>query len=154
MKVQLLCICALSAAAVHGPLEPRLRPNGMRGTLSLTVSVSGFRNQKGQAIVALFRSKETWLKNDRALRSRTLRITGPSLTVVFDSLEAGTYAASAFHDENANGKLDMHYFPIPGPSEGAGVSNNARKALGPPSWDDAKFTLSDSPKAIEFSIRY
>ena len=154
MNVQLLCICAASVLISHGTPNPRLHASGERGTVSLTISVTGFRNEKGQAIVALYASKESWLKSGRALRSRTLKITGSGVTVVFDSLEAGTYAASAVHDENANGKLDMRYFPIPGPSEGAGVSNNARKALGPPSWDDAKFTLGDSAKAIAFSIRY
>lgn len=155
MNVHLLCICAASALMIsHETPDPRLRTSSQHGTLSLTISVTGFRSEKGQAIVALYTSKESWLKSDRALRSRTLKIAGSSVTVVFDSLEAGTYAASAIHDENANGKLDMRYFPVPGPREGAGVSNNARKALGPPSWDDAKFTLSDGAKSIEFSIRY
>src|SRR5690349_10676919 len=77
MNVHLLCICAASALMIsHETPDPRLRTSSQHGTLSLTISVTGFRSEKGQAIVALYTSKESWLKSDRALRSRTLKIAG------------------------------------------------------------------------------
>lgn len=141
-------VCALIAAS------SRWTPHTDRTNVRLSITATGFKNTTGQAIIALYSSKETWLKSDRALRLQTVAIVGSSVTVTFDTLSPGTYAASAIHDENKNGKLDMRYFPIPRPREGAGVSNNARKALGPPSWDDAKFVLGDSASAITFRIRY
>ncbi|MFI5229878.1 MAG: DUF2141 domain-containing protein, partial [Gemmatimonadales bacterium] len=99
-------------------------------------------------------SSESWLKSEKAMRLETVKIEGPSVTVTFADLQPGVYAASAIHDENVNGKLDMRYFPIPRPKEGAGVSNDARKRLGPPSWDDAKFVLPDSAYAITIALRY
>ncbi|MFI5231656.1 MAG: DUF2141 domain-containing protein [Gemmatimonadales bacterium] len=134
--------------------SPHWTPHPARINLRLTITATDFKNTTGQAIIALYASKETWLKSERALRLQIIPIVGSSVTVTFDSLSPGTYAASAIHDENKNGKLDMRYFPIPGPREGAGVSNNARKALGPPSWDDAKFMLQDTATVITFSIRY
>jgi uncharacterized protein (DUF2141 family) len=124
------------------------------GKVTLSVTATGFKSTKGQAIVALYSSAESWLKSEKALRVETLKIDGASVTVRFADLTPGVYAASAIHDENENGKLDMRYFPIPRPREGAGVSNDARKSLGPPSWDDAKFTLPDSAYAITITLRY
>ncbi len=121
---------------------------------TLSITATGFRNTKGQAIFALFDSPERWLKNEKATRTATVKIAGPAVTVTFTDLQPGVYAASAIHDENENGKLDMRYFPIPRPREGAGVSKGARKRLGPPSWDDAKFVLPDSAYAITIALRY
>jgi uncharacterized protein (DUF2141 family) len=143
-----MAVCAMIAAS------PRWTPHSDRINVRLTITATGFKNTTGQAIIALYTSKETWLKSEKALRLQTTPIVGSSVTVTFDSLSPGIYAASAIHDENKNGKLDMRYFPIPRPREGAGVSNNARKALGPPSWDDAKFVLRDSVAALTFNIRY
>jgi uncharacterized protein (DUF2141 family) len=134
--------------------SPRWTLHSDRINIRLTITATGFRNTTGQAIIALYSSKETWLKSARALRLQAVPIVGSSVTVTFDSLVPGTYAASAIHDENKNGKLDMRYFPIPRPREGAGVSNNARKALGPPSWHDAKFIVRDTATALTFNIRY
>ena len=145
---------ALAAAGALIAAAPVAATRATRESIRLTVTATGFRNTKGRAIVALYTSKEAWLHTEKALRVRTVPITGPDVTVTFDSLAPGTYAASAIHDENENGKLDMRYFPIPHPREGAGVSNNARKALGPPAWNDARFVLPDSATAITFTIRY
>jgi uncharacterized protein (DUF2141 family) len=120
---------------------------------TLVVTVSPFRNTKGQAIVALYSSKERWLKSERALRFERVPIADTSVIVTFTDLAPGLYAASAIHDQNGNGKLDMRYFPVPKPSEPAGVSNNKRRALGPPSWDDATFTLADSSQTIAIELR-
>jgi len=122
--------------------------------VALSITASGFRNTKGRAIIALYASSEAWLKSDKALRVETATIDGPSVTVRFIDLQPGVYAASAIHDENDNGKLDMRYFPVPRPSEGAGVSNNGRKRFGPPSWEDATFVLPDSAYAITINLRY
>jgi uncharacterized protein (DUF2141 family) len=122
--------------------------------VTLSVTVKGFKNTKGQAIVALYSSRETWLKSEKALRLQEAKIGGPNVTIDFTDLGPGVYAVSAIHDENENGKLDMRYFPVPRPREGAGVSNDARKNVGPPSWNDAKFTLPATSYSITITLRY
>lgn len=134
-----------------------LMPNQLHadiGSAKLSVAATGFKSVEGQAIVAVYASKETWLHADKAFRLQKVKLTGPSIAVEFADLPAGTYGVSVIHDENSNGKLDMRYLPVPGPREGAGVSNNARKKFGPPSWDDSKFALSDNGAAIEIKIQY
>ncbi len=126
---------------------------GNAGSARLSVAATGFKSVEGQAIVAVYASRETWLHADKAFRVQQVKLIEPSITVEFADLPAGTYGVSVIHDENSNGKLDMRYLPVPGPREGAGVSNNARKRLGPPSWDDSKFLLSDDGAAIEITIQ-
>jgi uncharacterized protein (DUF2141 family) len=127
---------------------------GQNAKTTLSVSAEGFKNTKGQAIIAVYSSKETWLQLEKAIRLQKVKPVKTEINVKFEDLVPGTYAVGVIHDENENGKLDMRYFPFPRPREGAGVSNDARKNMGPPSWDDSKFTLSSAGTAINIKIRY
>ena len=61
------------------------------------------------------------------------------------------YAATAFHDENDNGKLDTDQT---GPTEGYGVSNDAREVIAPPQFAKAAFDVTDQNKTITITIKY
>jgi uncharacterized protein (DUF2141 family) len=140
-----LALCATvfshGASAAGGP------------AVTMQVMASGFKSTKGQAIVAIYGSKDSWLKLDRAVKVVKMPLSGTSLQVSF-SLPPGVYAASVIHDENSNGKLDMQWFPIPKPAEGAGVSNDATASIGPPSYGDARFEMTDKGAALAIKIRY
>lgn len=143
-----------AAAPSHSNTAPADGPGRSLAGVTLSITATGFRSIKGQAIIALYSSPESWLKSEKALHVQAVRIDSTSVTVRFADLAPGIYAASAIHDENENGKLDMRYFPIPRPRGGAGVSNNARRTLGPPAWDAARFTLPDSAYAVTIVLRY
>ena len=51
----------------------------------------------------------------------------------------GTYAIGIFHDVNLNNRLDNYFFGVP--KEQYGFSNNARGFMGPPSFNDAAFSV-------------
>ena len=55
-------------------------------------------------------------------------------------LPPGTYAIGIFHDANLNNRLDNYFFGVP--REQYGFSNDARGFLGPPSFDDAAFSVA------------
>jgi uncharacterized protein (DUF2141 family) len=152
IPVKALLRSGLVAAAIVAGVGGDARAEDTK--VSLSVSVAGFRGDKGQAIVALFSSKDGWLKLDRAVQVRKVKISGGRVEVKLDGVAPGTYAVSVIHDENENGKLDMRYFPIPGPAEGAGVSNDASATIGPPSYSDAAFRLSDKGGSIKIKVRY
>ncbi|MEM9170559.1 MAG: DUF2141 domain-containing protein [Pseudomonadota bacterium] len=57
----------------------------------------------------------------------------------FEGLAPGVYAASVFHDENGNGRLDFDNRGIP--IEATGSSNNARGSFGPPTFAQMSFEL-------------
>jgi uncharacterized protein (DUF2141 family) len=150
-------LCSLKTIVVTAVLARVLSPNiayGPDAKTTLSVSAEGFKNTKGQAIIAVYPSKETWLQPEKAIRLQKVKPVRAEINVKFEDLAPGTYAVSVIHDENENGKLDMRYFPIPRPREGAGVSNDARKNMGPPSWEDSRFTLSSAGAAIHIKIRY
>lgn len=122
--------------------------------VSLSVSAVDFCNAKGQAIIAVFDSKEGWPKLERAIRVEKIKLEKVTVDVTFRDLPPGTYAVEVIHDENENGKLDMRWLPYPKPTEGAGASNDAPASIGPPSWSDARFKLSEKGGAITIHLRY
>jgi uncharacterized protein (DUF2141 family) len=141
--IALLCLCGTLGLA---------RADG--GKIRIVVRANAFKSTKGRAIVALYNSSDTWLKLDRALKLTRVPIGGDSIDVTFDGMDPGVYGISVIHDENENGKLDMRYFPIPGPVEGAGVSRDATATFGPPSWNDAKIRIGDVGGLVAVKVRY
>ncbi|MEO6173647.1 MAG: DUF2141 domain-containing protein [Flavobacterium circumlabens] len=116
--------------------------------VNLTVSVSGLKNNTGAVKVGLYNSDGTFLNT--TYKSIVSEIKNNELTVTFKGIPKGEYGISTYHDENSNGKLDKNMMGIP--SEAYACSNNARGFMGPPSYKDAKFTVSkDSKIAIVFN---
>jgi uncharacterized protein (DUF2141 family) len=71
---------------------------------------------------------------------------------VFTDLPAGVYAVSVFHDENMNQKLDKNFVGVP--KEGYGASNDPKKKMGPPSFEETKFQLSGTEQSLEIKLMY
>jgi uncharacterized protein (DUF2141 family) len=151
MLTQRSWLLLLAFAAVGSPFHPA-EADGAK--IRIVVHATAFKGTKGQAIFALYNSSDTWLKIDRALKLVKVPITGESIDVTFDGMDPGVYGISVIHDENVNGKLDMRYFPIPGPVEGAGVSRDATATFGPPSWNDAKIRIGDVGGLVSLKVRY
>jgi uncharacterized protein (DUF2141 family) len=124
------------------------------GKVALTVSAVGFKGTKGQALVAIFESKDAWPKLEKALRIERIKPVKDSLAMTLSDLPPGDYAVEVIHDENENGKLDMRWLPYPHPAEGAGASNDAAATIGPPSWGDARFRVGAGGGAITIHMRY
>lgn len=72
-------------------------------------------------------TKEQWLDASE----------GGSMT--FTSVPVGTYAITAFHDDNGNGQMDFDTRGIP--FEATGNGKNAKGSFGPPTFDQMKFDL-------------
>lgn len=66
-------------------------------------------------------------------------VTGATIRVTFPSVSKGTYAIKVFHDVNADGRMDTNFFGIP--KEPYGFSNDAMGLFGPPSFEQAAFTV-------------
>ena len=119
----------------------------------VTVKMTGFKNQTGSAIVYLWKNPDGFPKDtDKASITKKAAIEGTAVTVVFNGVEAGTYAVSVTHDENGNGKMDTGFMGKP--KEGYGASNNPKNKLSAPSFDQCKFTVDQSGKTIDIEMRY
>jgi len=123
------------------------------GSGAITVKITGLRNTNGTLSVALFNVKKGFPgKYERALRKTDVTASGVEHVVVFNDVPYGTYALAVRHDENANGKLDANFLGMP--KEGVGTSNNPRSRFGPPSFDDAAFTLDRNIMELTVNLRY
>jgi uncharacterized protein (DUF2141 family) len=138
------------ASALSAPLEAQTT-----GTANLTVRVTGARNAKGKIRVALFRDGKGF-PNDasQAVHTQAADIDPQTLSaqVVFADVRAGVYAVSVFHDENMNERLDKNFMGVP--KEGYGASNNPKKKMGPPSFDETKFQLGGTEQSVEIKLMY
>ena len=104
-------------------------------TCSVTLHVDGFRNQKGDLGVTVFKSPDGWPENNsKALQHGGYPFSGDSATVKLD-LPAGRYAFAVIHDENSNHKLDRNFVGYP--KEGFGFSNNPKVFLTAPGFEVA-----------------
>jgi uncharacterized protein (DUF2141 family) len=135
-------------------------PDTPVNTLSITVRVTGARNAEGKIGVALFRTAEGFPEEySKATAGQWVQIDPHTLSAqaIFNNVPRGSYAVSVLHDENLNGKLDRSFVCLPGlcmPKEGYGASNNPPKRLGPPKFDDAKFTLDRADVDLEIKLIY
>ncbi len=116
-------------------------------TVTLTIEILGMKSNKGSVLVALYKNKEDFLK--KRFRGDVAKIKNKKAITVFKSLVPGIYAVSLFHDENNNQKMDTNFFGIP--KEPYGTSNDAKGFMGPPKYEDAKFTITKN-KTISISI--
>jgi len=123
------------------------------GDLTLTVEARGFTGTEGQALFALYDSEGAWLDAKQAVQTADSTISGDTVTAVFRGLDPGQYGVAVLHDANKNFALDMRWFPIPGPAEGSGVSNDAPANFGPPSYADAALALGADTRIV-VTMRY
>jgi uncharacterized protein (DUF2141 family) len=124
-------------------------------TATLTVHITGARNAKGKIRAALFRGAEGF-PNDasKAILTQAADVDPQTsgAQIVFTDLPAGVYAVSVFHDENMNQKLDKNFVGMP--KEGYGASNNPKKKMGPPTFEETKFQLSGTEQSLEIKLMY
>lgn len=116
---------------------------------NVEVVVKNIKGKAGTLRVVLFDSEDHFLKTP--FKGELVKISGETMTVIFKDVPAGTYAASAVHDENENGKLDRGAMGIP--VEGYGFSRDASSTFGPPVFSSASFAVPDT-KSISITIQY
>ncbi len=103
----------------------------------VTVTIDGIGSTEGMVMAGLFDSPLSFPQ--KFIRGESIAANTPSVTLVFENVEPGRYAMSAFHDRNGNGKLDTGAFGVP--KEPYGFSRDARGVMGPPAFDDAVFDV-------------
>jgi len=136
MKQALFIVFAVLAAA--------------QGDHALRVSVKGIKGGSGTVYVAAYRDSASFLADGKAFQTAS----GPAAegaSFTFDKLPAGTYAVSAFLDENGNGKLDKNFLGMP--TEPWGVSNNPKRGMRAPHFDEASFEYDGGGKNIEIELK-
>ena len=123
-----------------GVNQIEVKSNNEKPKTTLSVNIITDDSSNGFVYVALHSKSDTFpKKGNEAPYVKRVKISGKKSNVIFNKIPYGTYAISAFYDENGNGKLDYNILGIP--KESAGTSNNY---FGFPKWDKSKFELAGS----------
>jgi uncharacterized protein (DUF2141 family) len=123
----------------------------------IIVNVSGIKSSEGFFGCALFASSLAELFPLDVSKATTNRqAANPdangNMRCEFSGLAAGTYAISAAHDINGNGKTDRNFVGLP--TEPWAVSNNVRPTLRAPKYNEASFVLAEGEvKQIELQLK-
>ncbi len=108
--------------------------------IDLELKITNLKSTDGQVMVAVFNTKEDYLKNTFANASSPIMKEG-EVSISF-SLPKGAYAISVYHDKNNNGKMDSNFMGIP--TESYGFSNDAPSRFGPADYEEAVFQVNES----------
>lgn len=114
---------------------------------TITVTVENVMSSKGKVGFALY-TNENFLKVPTEADFAEIK-EGKS-TFVFKNVPKGVYAISCYHDKNNNSRMD--FSPQGMPEEEYGMSNNNVNPFGPPTFNDAKFEVTD--KDVSLNIRF
>lgn len=118
---------------------------------TVLVNITGFANDSGEAILALF-TREEWsfpLNPEQAGILKHLDIENLAVNAEISNMPDGNYVALAFHDENGNGRFDAE-------DEMVGISGDLPQMQSdpsPPSFEDNSFTLDGSASALRIIVR-
>jgi uncharacterized protein (DUF2141 family) len=116
----------------------------------LVVRVTNVRNGHGLVHVDVC-PQNAFLKEDCPYAADVAARSGTT-EVVVRGVPPGRYAVQAYHDENANHRVDRGLFGIP--REGIGFSNDAPISFGPPTWARAEFEYRGGVQQINVTMRY
>ena len=120
-------------------------------TYTLTVHMTGFRNNTGNGGVAIFKTPDGWPEsNDKAFKHDGVQVENRECTIKFQ-VPASTYAVAALHDENKNHKLDRNFVGFP--KEGFGFANNPHVGLSAPAFSAATVKVSGDT-TVEIRMQY
>lgn len=115
----------------------------------LTVRVADVPSAQGSIMVAVYDAPGNFLR--RPVQSARVDAATGTVDIVIKDLPAGGYGIAVFHDANGNGKMDKNMMGIP--SEDHAFSNDARGTMGPPSFEQVKFTLPAEGATASISLR-
>ena len=120
-------------------------------TYTLTVHMTGFRNNTGNGGVAIFKTPDGWPENnDKSFKHEGVQVANNEATLKFQ-VPAGTYGVAALHDENKNHKLDRNMIGFP--KEGFGFANNPHVGLSAPAFSAATVKVTGD-STVEIKMQY
>lgn len=113
----------------------------------ITVTVVNASSDEGKIGFSLY-DKDNFMRTP--IQGKEGKIIEGKSTIAFENVPEGEYAIICFHDKNNNDKMD--FSPNRMPLEEYGASNNVLNPYGPPTYDNAKFVVSD--KNVSLTIKF
>lgn len=111
---------------------------------SLEIVVEGIASTHGSLRVAIYDSSDRFMKD--AVTARTVTVAAGTAKLRFDGLAPGEYAVAVHHDLDGNGRVDTNLLGIP--TEPTAFSGTP-SGMGPPSWNRARFALTEPGTTLQ-----
>ncbi|WP_236517781.1 DUF2141 domain-containing protein [Sandaracinus amylolyticus] len=118
----------------------------------LFVHVSGLRNDRGAALVALYDGEGFPDHPERAKHHGAVPIASGRAELVFDEVAPGRWAAALLHDEDLDLHMDLSRVGLP--LEGLGGSRDREWRLGLPRFEKAAFDVIPGDNHLALRPRY
>lgn len=116
----------------------------------LTIVIEGVRSTRGQITASLYPDdKSTFLAKNGALKVWRAPAEAPSTEMCIWLKAPGTYGVAAYHDANANDRLDLGML---GPSEDYGFSRNPRIMFSKPSLASVRFPTTGADTIVHIRL--
>jgi uncharacterized protein (DUF2141 family) len=123
------------------------------GAFQIAVEINNLRSNDGVVGIVVFDRAEGFpTKGEKARFRAIVKPERGRVTAAFAAVPFGTYAIAVVHDENNNGTLDTSW--IGRPIEGYGSSNNPAPRMGPPRFEDARFTVTVPHQVVNIRMVY
>jgi uncharacterized protein (DUF2141 family) len=120
---------------------------------TISVPVSGLRNNNGQVRCGLFNSAATFRQPGKEMMGVAVAIANQQATCVFNNVPpGGTYAVAVFHAENNETQLQTNFLGVP--KQGYGFSRNPSTSFGPPSFNDAAYAYPGGATSWPVKLTY
>jgi uncharacterized protein (DUF2141 family) len=110
----------------------------------IIIDVLEVPSSKGKISVAVYNSKEGFLKFDKVFKFDSIVAQKGTTNIAIKDLPEGEYALAIFHDENGNDELDTNWLGIP--KEKVAFSNAKMKTFGPPPFKECAFKVVKDTK--------
>ncbi len=121
-------------------------------TTTLTLNISGFRNNSGNVLICVTRQPRHFPNCSVDPAGLKIKVAAKQASkVVFKSVTSGTWAVAMLHDENANSKMDT---TASLPDEGFGFSRNPVVYRTAPKFNAAAVKIGTTPAALNIRLQY
>ena len=115
---------------------------------TLSLEIEPVAAATGTLQVAVYDSEAGFRK--KAVRAVKVAAVAGVTRLQINDLPAGEYAVMLFHDLNGNDQLDSNLMGMP--KEPWGGSIGTKSLFGPPSWNDARFTLPEAGLTVPIRL--
>jgi uncharacterized protein (DUF2141 family) len=146
MRLRTFGLALVFAAGLAGSAAEAQQGN------TITVPVTGLRNNVGDVRCGLYNSAATFPKNGQQFQGVVAPIANQQATCTFTNVPPGTYAVALFHA--AVGQTVMNTGMFGQPLDGYGFSRNAPIGMGPPAFSDAAYSYTGGAVSFPVTMTY
>jgi uncharacterized protein (DUF2141 family) len=146
MRSRILTTAIVIAAGVAATAAEAQQGN------TISVVVSGLRDNNGHVRCGLFNSAATFPKDGQEFKGAEAPIANQTATCTFADVPPGTYAVAYFKAAPGQTKMKTGMFGMP--QDPYGFSRNATINMGPPSFNSAAYSYAGGATTWPVTITY